>query len=127
MALALQSMQAFGSSEACGILVCQSGIELATPALQGMVGLPTREVPMFWTSSEALGAGGVPRAQWRRGAGKPRQLGPLDRPYLTRPPHCPLQNPIITQFFPTLLLWCFSALLPTIVYYSAFFEAHWTR
>ena len=38
-----------------------------------------------------------------------------------------LQNPIITQFFPTLLLWSFSALLPTIVYYSAFFEAHWTR
>ncbi|KAG7251058.1 hypothetical protein CRUP_015204, partial [Coryphaenoides rupestris] len=36
-------------------------------------------------------------------------------------------NPIITQFFPTLLLWSFSALLPTIVYYSAFFEAHWTR
>lgn len=46
------------SSEACGILVRQSGIELATPALQGMVGLPTREVPMFWTSDEALGAGG---------------------------------------------------------------------
>lgn len=40
---------------------------------------------------------------------------------------CSLQNPIITQFFPTLLLWSFSALLPTIVYYSAFFEAHWTR
>ncbi|KAJ3610201.1 hypothetical protein NHX12_022295 [Muraenolepis orangiensis] len=38
-----------------------------------------------------------------------------------------LNNPIITQFFPTLLLWSFSALLPTIVYYSAFFEAHWTR
>ncbi|KTG44302.1 hypothetical protein cypCar_00021351, partial [Cyprinus carpio] len=38
-----------------------------------------------------------------------------------------LHNPIITQFFPTLLLWAFSALLPTIVYYSAFFEAHWTR
>uniref|UniRef100_A0A8C7ZFX9 Transmembrane protein 63Ba n=1 Tax=Oryzias sinensis TaxID=183150 RepID=A0A8C7ZFX9_9TELE len=37
------------------------------------------------------------------------------------------QNPIVTQFFPTLLLWSFSALLPTIVYYSAFFEAHWTR
>ncbi|KAK1885692.1 CSC1-like protein 2 [Dissostichus eleginoides] len=36
------------------------------------------------------------------------------------------QNPIVTQFFPTLLLWAFSALLPTIVYYSAFFEAHWT-
>lgn len=40
---------------------------------------------------------------------------------------CNFQNPIITQFFPTLLLWSFSALLPTIVYYSAFFEAHWTR
>lgn len=40
---------------------------------------------------------------------------------------CDFQNPIITQFFPTLLLWSFSALLPTIVYYSAFFEAHWTR
>ncbi|KAK3554684.1 hypothetical protein QTP70_032664, partial [Hemibagrus guttatus] len=40
---------------------------------------------------------------------------------------CGKENPIITQFFPTLLLWCFSALLPTIVYYSAFFEAHWTR
>ncbi|KAJ3615051.1 hypothetical protein NHX12_018619 [Muraenolepis orangiensis] len=38
-----------------------------------------------------------------------------------------LNNPIVTQFFPTLLLWAFSALLPTIVYYSAFFEAHWTR
>ncbi|KAG5831482.1 hypothetical protein ANANG_G00304170 [Anguilla anguilla] len=38
-----------------------------------------------------------------------------------------LNNPIVTQFFPTLLLWSFSALLPTIVYYSAFFEAHWTR
>lgn len=75
-----------------------------------------------------LGAGGGgPGAQWRRGVGKPRQLGLLDRPYLTHPPRCPLQNPIITQFFPTLLLWCFSALLPTIVYYSAFFEAHWTR
>lgn len=41
--------------------------------------------------------------------------------------YCSPQNPIITQFFPTLLLWSFSALLPTIVYYSAFFEAHWTR
>lgn len=37
------------------------------------------------------------------------------------------QNPIITQFFPTLLLWAFSVLLPFIVYYSAFFESHWTR
>ena len=55
-----KSMWAFSSSEACGILVRQSGIELATPVLQGMAGLPTREVPMFWTSDEALGAGGTP-------------------------------------------------------------------
>lgn len=62
-------------------------------------------------------------------AGKQSKLDPLDFPRLSHPPtpHVPLQNPIITQFFPTLLLWCFSALLPTIVYYSAFFEAHWTR
>uniref|UniRef100_A0A8C4QRY2 Transmembrane protein 63C n=1 Tax=Eptatretus burgeri TaxID=7764 RepID=A0A8C4QRY2_EPTBU len=38
-----------------------------------------------------------------------------------------LNNPIISQFFPTFLLWLFSALLPFIVYYSTFFEAHWTR
>ncbi|XP_072895213.1 calcium permeable stress-gated cation channel 1 isoform X1 [Hemitrygon akajei] len=38
-----------------------------------------------------------------------------------------LKNPIVTQFFPTLLLWTFSVLLPFIVYYSAFFECHWTR
>ncbi|KAG7238555.1 hypothetical protein INR49_030828 [Caranx melampygus] len=36
-------------------------------------------------------------------------------------------SPVITQFFPTLLLWAFSVLLPFIVYYSAFFESHWTR
>uniref|UniRef100_A0A3B4YTB4 Transmembrane protein 63B n=1 Tax=Stegastes partitus TaxID=144197 RepID=A0A3B4YTB4_9TELE len=38
-----------------------------------------------------------------------------------------LQSPIISQFFPTLLLWSFSALLPTIVYYSTLGEAHWSR
>ncbi|XP_063079482.1 CSC1-like protein 1 [Engraulis encrasicolus] len=38
-----------------------------------------------------------------------------------------LNSPIISQFFPTLLLWTFSALLPTIVYYSTIGEAHWTR
>ncbi|MBN3314533.1 CSC1 protein, partial [Atractosteus spatula] len=38
-----------------------------------------------------------------------------------------LSNPIVTQFFPTLLLWAFSVLLPFIVYYSSFFESHWTR
>ncbi|NWT69599.1 CSCL2 protein, partial [Prunella himalayana] len=50
----------------------------------------------------------------------------MDKFNVTKPVEY-LNNPIVTQFFPTLLLWCFSALLPTIVYYSAFFEAHWTR
>ncbi|KAA8583151.1 hypothetical protein FQN60_015697, partial [Etheostoma spectabile] len=38
-----------------------------------------------------------------------------------------LNSPIISQFFPTLLLWSFSTLLPTIVYYSTIGEAHWSR
>ncbi|XP_033846656.1 CSC1-like protein 1 [Periophthalmus magnuspinnatus] len=38
-----------------------------------------------------------------------------------------LNSPIISQFFPTLLLWSFSALLPTVVYYSTLGEAHWSR
>ncbi|XP_038654931.1 CSC1-like protein 2 isoform X2 [Scyliorhinus canicula] len=50
----------------------------------------------------------------------------MDKFNVTKPVEY-LNNPIITQFFPTLLLWAFSALLPTIVYYSGFFEAHWTR
>lgn len=40
---------------------------------------------------------------------------------------CPMQSPVVTEFFPTLLLWAFSVLLPFVVYYSAFFESHWTR
>ncbi|XP_064184886.1 calcium permeable stress-gated cation channel 1 isoform X2 [Anguilla rostrata] len=50
----------------------------------------------------------------------------MDKFNVTRPVES-LRNPIITQFFPTLLLWAFSVLLPFIVYYSAFFESHWTR
>ncbi|XP_060758804.1 CSC1-like protein 1 isoform X2 [Neoarius graeffei] len=38
-----------------------------------------------------------------------------------------LNSAIISQFFPTLLLWFFSALLPTVVYYSTLLEGHWTR
>ncbi|XP_072533582.1 CSC1-like protein 2 isoform X1 [Salminus brasiliensis] len=53
-------------------------------------------------------------------------ISTMDKFNVTKPVEF-LNNPIVTQFFPTLLLWCFSALLPTIVYYSAFFEAHWTR
>ncbi|XP_067098659.1 calcium permeable stress-gated cation channel 1 [Osmerus mordax] len=50
----------------------------------------------------------------------------MDKFNVTRPVES-LQNPLITQFLPTLLLWAFSVLLPFIVYYSAFFESHWTR
>ncbi|GAA6096546.1 calcium permeable stress-gated cation channel 1 isoform X1 [Tachysurus ichikawai] len=50
----------------------------------------------------------------------------MDKFNVTRPVES-LQNPVITQFFPTLLLWAFSVLLPFLVYYSAFFEHHWTR
>lgn len=37
------------------------------------------------------------------------------------------QDPIVSQFFPTLLLWSFSALLPSVVYYSTLLESHWTK
>ncbi|XP_072314161.1 calcium permeable stress-gated cation channel 1 [Eucyclogobius newberryi] len=50
----------------------------------------------------------------------------MDKFNVTRPVES-LQSPVITQFLPTLLLWVFSVLLPFIVYYSAFFESHWTR
>uniref|UniRef100_A0A2D4LYG4 Transmembrane protein 63C n=2 Tax=Micrurus spixii TaxID=129469 RepID=A0A2D4LYG4_9SAUR len=50
----------------------------------------------------------------------------MDMFNVTRPVET-LKNPIVTQFFPTLLLWAFSVFLPFIVYYSAFFETHWTR
>uniref|UniRef100_A0A8C2NRD0 Transmembrane protein 63C n=1 Tax=Capra hircus TaxID=9925 RepID=A0A8C2NRD0_CAPHI len=38
-----------------------------------------------------------------------------------------LQSPIVTQFFPSVLLWAFTVTMPLIVYLSAFLEAHWTR
>ncbi|KAK1158800.1 calcium permeable stress-gated cation channel 1-like isoform X1 [Acipenser oxyrinchus oxyrinchus] len=50
----------------------------------------------------------------------------MDKFNVTRPVES-LRNPVVTQFFPTLLLWAFSVFLPFIVYYSAFFESHWTR
>lgn len=38
------------------------------------------------------------------------------------------QSPLLVEFLPTLLLWTFSALLPTVVYYSdSTFIGHWTR
>ncbi|KAI5611020.1 CSC1-like protein 2, partial [Silurus asotus] len=50
----------------------------------------------------------------------------IDKFNVTKPIHY-LNSAVISQFFPTLLLWSFSALLPTIVYYSTLLEAHWTR
>ncbi|KAL5008324.1 hypothetical protein ScPMuIL_013905 [Solemya velum] len=38
-----------------------------------------------------------------------------------------LHSPVFVQFFPTILLWIFSALLPTLVYYSDQYVGHWTR
>ncbi|XP_061560413.1 CSC1-like protein 1 isoform X3 [Phycodurus eques] len=53
-------------------------------------------------------------------------INTIDKFNVTRPIHY-LNSPIISQFFPTFLLWSFSALLPTIVYYSTLGEAHWSR
>ncbi|XP_012586320.1 PREDICTED: CSC1-like protein 1 [Condylura cristata] len=53
-------------------------------------------------------------------------LSTMDKFNVTKPIHA-LNDPIVSQFFPTLLLWSFSALLPTIVYYSTLLESHWTK
>ncbi|XP_078068326.1 mechanosensitive cation channel TMEM63B-like isoform X2 [Mustelus asterias] len=53
-------------------------------------------------------------------------LSTVDRFNVTRPIYY-LNSPIISQFVPTFLLWAFSSLLPTMVYYSTYFEGHWTR
>nr|XP_030687733.1 calcium permeable stress-gated cation channel 1 isoform X3 [Globicephala melas] len=55
-----------------------------------------------------------------------RQIRPLEGcPCPTSQRH--YLSPIVTQFFPSLLLWAFTVILPLIVYLSAFLEAHWTR
>ncbi|KAM4679515.1 CSC1-like protein 1 isoform 3-T3 [Amazona ochrocephala] len=53
-------------------------------------------------------------------------ISTMDKFNVTKPIHY-LNNPIVSQFFPTLLLWSFSALLPTVVYYSTLLECHWTK
>ncbi|XP_072912189.1 LOW QUALITY PROTEIN: CSC1-like protein 2, partial [Hemitrygon akajei] len=53
-------------------------------------------------------------------------LSTIDQFNITRPIYY-LNYPVINKFLPTLLLWSFSALLPTIVYYSSVFVGHWTR
>uniref|UniRef100_A0A671FQB8 Transmembrane protein 63C n=1 Tax=Rhinolophus ferrumequinum TaxID=59479 RepID=A0A671FQB8_RHIFE len=53
-------------------------------------------------------------------------INTIDMYNVTRPLE-KLQSPIVTQFFPSLMLWAFTVSLPLIVYLSAFLEAHWTR
>ncbi|KAK2509912.1 hypothetical protein MC885_007185 [Smutsia gigantea] len=53
-------------------------------------------------------------------------INTIDMYNVTRPIE-KLQSPVVTQFFPSLLLWAFTVTMPLIVYLSAFLEAHWTR
>ncbi|XP_069464797.1 CSC1-like protein 1 isoform X2 [Ambystoma mexicanum] len=53
-------------------------------------------------------------------------ISTMDKFNVTKPIQY-LNSPVISQFFPTVLLWSFSSLLPSIVYYSTLLEAHWTR
>ncbi|XP_056150264.1 CSC1-like protein 1 [Lampris incognitus] len=53
-------------------------------------------------------------------------ISTMDKFNVTKPIYY-LNSAVVSQFFPTLLLWSFSALLPTIVYYSTLGEAHWSR
>ncbi|XP_005004901.1 calcium permeable stress-gated cation channel 1 isoform X2 [Cavia porcellus] len=53
-------------------------------------------------------------------------INTIDMYNVTRPIE-KLQSPIVTQFFPSLMLWAFTVILPLIVFFSAFLEAHWTR
>ncbi|XP_062037227.1 calcium permeable stress-gated cation channel 1 isoform X1 [Lepus europaeus] len=53
-------------------------------------------------------------------------INTIDMYNVTRPIE-KLQSPIVTQFFPSLMLWAFTVIMPLIVYLSAFLEAHWTR
>nr|XP_010587069.2 calcium permeable stress-gated cation channel 1 [Loxodonta africana] len=53
-------------------------------------------------------------------------INTIDMYNVTRPIEN-LKSPIVTQFFPSLLLWSFTVIMPLMVYFSAFLEAHWTR
>uniref|UniRef100_A0A8C3YTV3 Transmembrane protein 63C n=1 Tax=Catagonus wagneri TaxID=51154 RepID=A0A8C3YTV3_9CETA len=53
-------------------------------------------------------------------------INTIDMYNVTRPIEN-LQSPVVTQFFPSLMLWAFTVIMPLIVYLSAFLEAHWTR
>ncbi|XP_067098226.1 CSC1-like protein 1 [Osmerus mordax] len=53
-------------------------------------------------------------------------ISTMDKFNVTKPIYY-LNSAVVSQFFPTLLLWSFSSLLPTVVYYSTLGEAHWSR
>ncbi|XP_041716383.1 CSC1-like protein 1 isoform X1 [Coregonus clupeaformis] len=53
-------------------------------------------------------------------------ISTIDKFNVTKPIYY-LNSAVVSQFLPTLLLWSFSALLPTIVYYSTLGECHWSR
>uniref|UniRef100_A0A6Q2Y3W6 Transmembrane protein 63A n=1 Tax=Esox lucius TaxID=8010 RepID=A0A6Q2Y3W6_ESOLU len=53
-------------------------------------------------------------------------ISTIDKFNVTKPIYY-LNSAVVSQFFPTLLLWTFSALLPTVVYYSTLGECHWSR
>ncbi|XP_028627757.1 calcium permeable stress-gated cation channel 1 isoform X1 [Grammomys surdaster] len=53
-------------------------------------------------------------------------INTIDMYNVTRPIE-KLQSPVVTQFFPSVLLWAFTVIMPLLVYFSAFLEAHWTR
>ncbi|KAL0967528.1 hypothetical protein UPYG_G00253390 [Umbra pygmaea] len=53
-------------------------------------------------------------------------ISTIDKFNVTKPIYY-LNSAVVSQFFPTLLLWTFSALLPTVVYYSTLWECHWSR
>ncbi|ERE72850.1 calcium permeable stress-gated cation channel 1 [Cricetulus griseus] len=53
-------------------------------------------------------------------------INTIDMYNVTRPIEN-LQSPVVTQFFPSVLLWAFTVIMPFVVYFSAFLEAHWTR
>nr|XP_048305246.1 calcium permeable stress-gated cation channel 1 isoform X2 [Myodes glareolus] len=53
-------------------------------------------------------------------------INTIDMYNVTRPIEN-LQSPVVTQFFPSVMLWAFTVIMPLMVYFSAFLEAHWTR
>lgn len=76
------------------------------------------------SQSSLLSSASPPLQQWSE---RPKGLPPARQGPELVSGLSPPQNPVLTQFFPTLLLWAFSVFLPFVVYYSAFFESHWTR